>query len=114
MLDTINVDFRLRQSDFGADASVDRVFASGAGVDGVATIDEQLGRVRGVDHRRGAAIRDLSLHAKERGRREGAVREMARDAIDPPPYDVAAFAEFYRAENEKWGPLAREVIGVEK
>jgi len=39
---------------------------------------------------------------------------LARDAIDPPAYDVAAFAEFYRTENEKWGPLARQVIGVEK
>jgi hypothetical protein len=41
-------------------------------------------------------------------------QRLARDAIDAPPYDVAAFAEFYRAENEKWGRLAREVIGVEK
>jgi len=39
---------------------------------------------------------------------------LARDAIDPPTYDVAAFAEFYRTENERWGPLARQVIGVEK
>jgi len=39
---------------------------------------------------------------------------LARDAIDPPAYDVAAFAEFYRAENDRWGPLARQVIGVEK
>ena len=39
---------------------------------------------------------------------------LARDAIDPPPYDPAAFAEFYRAENEKWGRLAKDVIGMEK
>jgi tripartite-type tricarboxylate transporter receptor subunit TctC len=41
-------------------------------------------------------------------------QRLARDVIDAPPYDVAAFAEFYRAENEKWGRLARDVIGVEK
>lgn len=41
-------------------------------------------------------------------------QRLARDAIDPPPYDAAAFAKFYRAENEKWGRLAKEVIGVTK
>jgi tripartite-type tricarboxylate transporter receptor subunit TctC len=39
---------------------------------------------------------------------------LARDSIDPPRYDVAAFAAFYRAENEKWGRLARDIIGVNK
>jgi tripartite-type tricarboxylate transporter receptor subunit TctC len=41
-------------------------------------------------------------------------QRLTRDAIDPPSYDPAAFAEFYRAENEKWGRLAKEVIGMEK
>lgn len=39
---------------------------------------------------------------------------LARDAIDPPAYDATEFAKFYAAENEKWGPLAKEVIGVNK
>jgi tripartite-type tricarboxylate transporter receptor subunit TctC len=39
---------------------------------------------------------------------------LARDAIDPPSYDPAEFARFYAAENEKWGRLAKEVIGVTK
>jgi tripartite-type tricarboxylate transporter receptor subunit TctC len=41
-------------------------------------------------------------------------RRLARDAIDPPPYDPAAFARFYQEENAKWGPLAKEIIGTEK
>src|SRR5262249_26049809 len=41
-------------------------------------------------------------------------QRLARDAVDAPPYDAAAFAVFYRAENEKWGRLARDVIGGEK
>lgn len=41
-------------------------------------------------------------------------RLLARDAIDPPPYDAAAFASFFRAENGKWGRLAKEVIGTQK
>jgi tripartite-type tricarboxylate transporter receptor subunit TctC len=41
-------------------------------------------------------------------------QRLTRDAIDPPPYDPAAFAKFYRTENEKWGRLAKEVIGMEK
>jgi len=50
-----------------------------------------------------------------KGLQEPDARErLARDAIDPEPYDPAAFAEFYRAENEKWGRLAKEVIGVER
>ena len=42
------------------------------------------------------------------------LRLLARDAIDPPPYDPAAFASFFRSENEKWGRLAKEVIGTQK
>jgi tripartite-type tricarboxylate transporter receptor subunit TctC len=38
---------------------------------------------------------------------------LARDAIDPPTYDPATFAKFYQSENEKWGQLAKEVIGVQ-
>jgi len=41
-------------------------------------------------------------------------RRLTRDAIDPPRYDPATFAKFYRAENEKWGQLAKEVIGMQK
>jgi tripartite-type tricarboxylate transporter receptor subunit TctC len=41
-------------------------------------------------------------------------QRLARDGIDPPSYDAAAFARFYREENDKWGPLAKEIIGVEK
>jgi tripartite-type tricarboxylate transporter receptor subunit TctC len=59
-------------------------------------------------------VRKLNAAVVEGLREPDARQRLARDAIDPPPYDVAAFAEFYRAENEKWGPLAREVIGVEK
>ena len=42
------------------------------------------------------------------------LRLLARDAIDPPPYDAAAFASFFRSENEKWGRLAKEIIGTQK
>jgi tripartite-type tricarboxylate transporter receptor subunit TctC len=38
---------------------------------------------------------------------------LARDAIDPEPMDPAAFTAFVKAENDKWGPLAREVLGTE-
>jgi tripartite-type tricarboxylate transporter receptor subunit TctC len=38
---------------------------------------------------------------------------LARDAIDPEPMDPAAFTAFVNAENDKWGPLAREVLGSE-
>jgi tripartite-type tricarboxylate transporter receptor subunit TctC len=41
-------------------------------------------------------------------------QRLARDVIDPQPYDPAAFATFYRAENDKWGPLAKEIIGTDK
>jgi tripartite-type tricarboxylate transporter receptor subunit TctC len=41
-------------------------------------------------------------------------KQLARDAIDPEPLDPAAFAKFYASENAKWGPLAKEVIGVQK
>jgi tripartite-type tricarboxylate transporter receptor subunit TctC len=41
-------------------------------------------------------------------------RRLARDAIDPPPYDPAAVASFFRSENEKWGRLAKEIIGMPK
>lgn len=37
---------------------------------------------------------------------------LRREAIEPQDMDPAAFAAFYKAENEKWGTLAREVIGV--
>lgn len=40
-------------------------------------------------------------------------QRLLRDAIDPRPYDPAAFAAFYRAENEKWGQLAKEIIGTQ-
>jgi tripartite-type tricarboxylate transporter receptor subunit TctC len=50
-----------------------------------------------------------------KGMHEPDVRaRLAREAIDPPSYDAAAFAEFFRKENEKWAPLARDYIGVEK
>jgi tripartite-type tricarboxylate transporter receptor subunit TctC len=50
-----------------------------------------------------------------KGLQEPDVRQrLTRDAIDPQPYDPAAFAAFYRADNEKWGRLAKDVIGVEK
>jgi tripartite-type tricarboxylate transporter receptor subunit TctC len=39
-----------------------------------------------------------------------AQQRLARDAIDPEPFDPAAFAAFYKSENEKWGPLAKEVL----
>jgi tripartite-type tricarboxylate transporter receptor subunit TctC len=49
-----------------------------------------------------------------KGLQEPDAREhLARDAIDPPTYDAAAFARFYRGENEKWGRLAKEIIGVQ-
>jgi tripartite-type tricarboxylate transporter receptor subunit TctC len=38
---------------------------------------------------------------------------LARDAIDPEPMDAAAFTAFVKAENDKWGPLAKEVLGTE-
>jgi tripartite-type tricarboxylate transporter receptor subunit TctC len=38
---------------------------------------------------------------------------LARDAIDPEPMDPAAFTAFVKAENDKWGPLAKEVLGTE-
>jgi tripartite-type tricarboxylate transporter receptor subunit TctC len=38
---------------------------------------------------------------------------LARDAIDPEPMDAAAFTAFVQAENDKWGPLAKEVLGTE-
>jgi tripartite-type tricarboxylate transporter receptor subunit TctC len=38
---------------------------------------------------------------------------LARDAIDPEPMDPAAFLEFVKSENAKWGPLAKEVLGTE-
>jgi tripartite-type tricarboxylate transporter receptor subunit TctC len=39
-----------------------------------------------------------------------AQQRLARDAIDPEPFDPAAFAAFYKSENDKWGPLAKEVL----
>ena len=41
-------------------------------------------------------------------------QQLSRDAIDPEPYDPAKLAKFFQSENEKWGPLAREVIGAQK
>jgi tripartite-type tricarboxylate transporter receptor subunit TctC len=40
-------------------------------------------------------------------------QRLARDAIDPEPMDPAAFAAFFKSENDKWGPLAKEVLGTE-
>ena len=59
-------------------------------------------------------VRKLNAAVVQAWQEPGTRHRLARDAIDPPAYDVAAFAEFYRAENEKWGALARQVIGVEK
>jgi tripartite-type tricarboxylate transporter receptor subunit TctC len=39
---------------------------------------------------------------------------LAKEAIEPRDMDPAAFAAFYRSENQKWGALAREVIGVQR
>jgi len=39
--------------------------------------------------------------------------KLQRDAIDPEPMDPAAFLAFYKSENAKWGPLAKEVLGTE-
>lgn len=59
-------------------------------------------------------VRNLNAAVVEALQAPQTRQRLAREAIDPPPYDAAAFAEFYRAENEKWGRLAKEVIGVEK
>jgi tripartite-type tricarboxylate transporter receptor subunit TctC len=40
-------------------------------------------------------------------------QRLARDAIDPEPMDPTAFAAFYKSENAKWGPLAKEVLAPE-
>jgi tripartite-type tricarboxylate transporter receptor subunit TctC len=40
-------------------------------------------------------------------------QKLARDAIDAEPFDPAAFAAFYKSENAKWGPLAKEVLAPE-
>jgi tripartite-type tricarboxylate transporter receptor subunit TctC len=40
--------------------------------------------------------------------------QLARDAIDPEPYDPATLAKFYASENAKWAPLARQAIGMQK
>ena len=37
---------------------------------------------------------------------------LARDAIDPEPMSPAAFLEYYKSENAKWGPLAKAVLGT--
>jgi tripartite-type tricarboxylate transporter receptor subunit TctC len=39
---------------------------------------------------------------------------LTRDAIEPDLLDPAAFLAFFRSENAKWGPLAKEVIGSTK
>jgi tripartite-type tricarboxylate transporter receptor subunit TctC len=39
---------------------------------------------------------------------------LKRDAIDPELLDPAEFLAFVKAENAKWGPLAKEVIGHAK
>jgi tripartite-type tricarboxylate transporter receptor subunit TctC len=39
---------------------------------------------------------------------------LAKEAIEPRAMDPAAFAAFYKSENQKWGALAREVIGVQR
>jgi tripartite-type tricarboxylate transporter receptor subunit TctC len=38
--------------------------------------------------------------------------QLQRDAIDPEPMDPAAFLAFYKSENAKWGPLAKEILGT--
>lgn len=35
---------------------------------------------------------------------------LARDAIDPEPFDVPQFQAFFKSEAEKWGPLAKEIL----
>jgi tripartite-type tricarboxylate transporter receptor subunit TctC len=40
-------------------------------------------------------------------------QRLDRDAIDPPPFNPAEFADFFKSENAKWGPLAKEVLGQE-
>ena len=40
-------------------------------------------------------------------------KRLDRDAIDPPPFNPAEFAAFFKSENAKWGPLAKEVLGQE-
>ena len=48
-------------------------------------------------------VRKINM-AVVNGLQEPDVRQrLARDAINPEPYDPAAFAAFYQAENEKWG-----------
>jgi tripartite-type tricarboxylate transporter receptor subunit TctC len=39
---------------------------------------------------------------------------LAQEAIDPTPMDPAQFAAFFKAEDAKWGTLAKEVIGQHK
>ncbi len=39
-------------------------------------------------------------------------KRLAHDAIDPQPYDPAAFLAFFKTENAKWGTLAKDVIGL--
>ena len=49
-----------------------------------------------------------------KGLREPDARaRLAQDAISPEPFEPGAFAAFYRSENAKWGPLAKDVLGTE-
>jgi tripartite-type tricarboxylate transporter receptor subunit TctC len=38
-------------------------------------------------------------------------QRLERDAIDAQPLNPAQFAAFFKSENAKWGPLAKEVLG---
>jgi tripartite-type tricarboxylate transporter receptor subunit TctC len=38
-------------------------------------------------------------------------QRLERDAIDAQPLNPAEFAAFFKSENAKWGPLAKEVLG---
>ena len=40
-------------------------------------------------------------------------QRLDRDAIITPAYNAAEFLAFYKSENAKWGPLAKEVLGQE-
>ena len=50
-----------------------------------------------------------------KGLRDPDVRKrLEREAIDPQPFDPAAFTAFVRTENDKWGALARAMLETEK
>jgi tripartite-type tricarboxylate transporter receptor subunit TctC len=39
---------------------------------------------------------------------------LAREAIDPEPFDAAQFAAFFKAEYELWTPIAKATVGPGK